>query len=370
MHKRRTSPQRPQKITLSGKNKNTLTPLSVAGFAENDINTLNKSAVSFIIHNLQNQPEEVLVEVWNRGILVFSDNQAVCLPANDRYCWSWDGYGNDDILDTKVLKSPDLLMRLRVRHNESSVVYDYPLNNSAAKVRWLDVRIDRSAYVVDVTLRPSFSYGGVSGQCAAVIPKSYAELEQLAKEGIERFWSRDGRLAQGIGESIITREGEFNVRITADINAEPKMANFKLIDRISARFGRSTSLVLLRRVYHNSGFYSHKLADSGQSANKATVLTSQKFQLTAAHEVGHLILDSFTRFTFRRDYSWSHKGTSTQYTQVALKNTPMPRTGEIDLMKYSDNPVSMQQQWLHTVASAEDVKGLIGLAGVVFSLKG
>ena len=68
------------------------------------------------------------------------------------------------------------------------------------------------------------------------------------------------------------------------------------------------------------------------------------------------------------EYSWSHKSTSTVLTQKPLDNNPVPAGGEIDLMHYhSDGPRNMLDYWARTVASENDVKGLLWLARVKFN---
>jgi len=51
-----------------------------------------------------------------------------------------------------------------------------------------------------------------------------------------------------------------------------------------------------------------------------------------------------------------------------MDNNPVPAGGEIDLMHYhSDGPRNMLDYWARTVASENDVKGLLWLARVKFN---
>lgn len=56
-----------------------------------------------------------------------------------------------------------------------------------------------------------------------------------------------------------------------------------------------------------------------------------EFKETAAHEIGHTILEAY-RGTI---YSYGHKGSVNPYTQNENdKATPYPASGEIDIMPY------------------------------------
>jgi len=67
-----------------------------------------------------------------------------------------------------------------------------------------------------------------------------------------------------------------------------------------------------------------------------------------------------------RKYSWTHNSSSTGLTQQPLPGTSYPSSGEIDLMQYSKAPYSIQDRWDRSVASEQDVTGLLWLTRVKF----
>lgn len=184
----------------------------------------------------------------------------------------------------------------------------------------------------------------------------------MAKAGIERYWSRNGSRAPGIGAAIQTAKGAYKVTVVADVNAEPSAKNFPLIEALDADFCRSTSFAIFKKIYHNQGFWS--------AARYPADFADGDFEHTAAHEVGHLILNKYGDRGLVPKYSWSHKKTSTVLTQSPLENHPVPGSGEIDVMHYHSDypsgPSGYQNFWSRSVASEQDVKGLLWLTRVQF----
>lgn len=142
------------------------------------------------------------------------------------------------------------------------------------------------------------------------------------------------------------------------------VSQFDLIENLDNEYGRSTSLAGFRKVNHNLGYYYDRYLQGKEK--DSYIATENQFKLDAAHEMGHVVLNKYAPHSFP-DYSWSHKGTSTVFTQESLSNTKMPRNGEVDLMKYSDDHASAMVQYLNSVAANEDVKGLVWLSRVKFN---
>ena len=93
----------------------------------------------------------------------------------------------------------------------------------------------------------------------------------------------------------------------------------------------------------------------------------EDFKHTAAHEFGHLILNEYGGGLIP-EYSWSHRGTSTVITQKRLPANLIPTSGEIDVMHYfTDDPSDDPDYWKRSVASEQDVKGLIFLTRIKFN---
>ena len=340
-----------------------LTPLQIPDFKElKGGSTENSETIDFLVTNRKQPADSLTLEVLDGSTLLYTEtNTATLLPAGE-HLWQWDGYNQTGVLDTKVLKSPNLKVRLTAVKGGQQQIEELALSNDAEEIEWVDARIDRSAQLVEITLRPSFSDGGVSGKNAKLTAKTFTELQTMAKAGIERYWSRDGSRAQGVGAPIQTAKGVYKVKVVADVNTEPSAKNFPLISSLSADFGRSTSFAMFKKIYHNQGFWS--------AANYPAGFADGDFEHTAAHEVGHLILNEYGDGGLVPEYSWSHKETSTVLTQSPVANHPVPGSGEVDVMHYhSDSPrgpLGYQDYWNRAGDSEQDVKGLLWLSRVQF----
>ena len=133
---------------------------------------------------------------------------------------------------------------------------------------------------------------------------------------------------------------------------------------MESEYGRSSSLAGFRKICHNYGFYYSRYIKGLEPDYNAAA--ESRFKLDSAHEMGHILLNKYGAGS-SPDYSWSHKKTSTVLTQEPLPGFKMPRQGEIDLMKYSDNPAPALIQYSNSIAANEDVKGLIWLSRVEFN---
>lgn len=340
-----------------------LTPLQIPDFKElKGGSTENSETIDFLVTNRKQPADSLTLEVLDGSTPLYAEpNTATLLPSGE-HLWQWDGYNQAGVLDTKVLKSPNLKVRLTAVKGGQQQIEELALSNDAEEIEWVDARIDRSTQLVEITLRPSFSDGGVSGKNTNLTAKTFTELQAMAKAGIERYWSRDGSRAQGVGAPIQTAKGVYKVKVVADVNTKPSAKNFPLISSLSADFGRSTSFAMFKKIYHNQGFWS--------AANYPAGFADGDFEHTAAHEVGHLILNEYGDGGLVPEYSWSHKETSTVLTQSPVANHPVPGSGEVDVMHYhSDSPRGprgYQDYWNRAVASEQDVKGLLWLSRVQF----
>lgn len=332
-----------------------LTPLDIFDFEEiAKGSSLNTELIDFSIHNRKKPADTVTIEVFDDARLVYAEQNAVKFIPSGVHIWQWDGYGSDGILDTRVLKSKKLKVVLTATKDTERQVLELKLRNKAKEVDWADVRIDRNAKVAEITVRLSFSDGGVEGTGT---PTSYADLEHMAARGIEFYWARSGKRGGGIGNPIDTSKGVYKVLVKADLNIAPKAEDFPLIEKLDPNFGRATSLGGFRKIYHNLGFWGGR-----------KVYADKDFEHTSAHEFGHLILNGYGRGWPVPNYSWGHKGSSTVVTQTPLEKHPIPKSGEIDLMEYhSDHPTNLLDYWDRSAAHEQDVKGLIWLTRTEFN---
>jgi hypothetical protein len=88
-----------------------LTPLEIPDFKELPSgSTKNKESIDFVVTRDKDKADDLLIEVFDGATLLFSDvNTSGLLSGGD---WQWDGYDTSGILDTKVLKSKNLKVRL------------------------------------------------------------------------------------------------------------------------------------------------------------------------------------------------------------------------------------------------------------------
>lgn len=347
-------------ISLKRGGNRVLTPLMIPDYEELAQGaTKNLETIDFLIRNRKQEADSLTLEVFDGEALLYSETDTAPLLPEGEHLWQWDGYDQGGILDTRVLKSEKLLVRLTARKGAEEQVTELRLGNSSQEADWVDARVDRNGGSVELTVRPSFSDGGVSGRNDKLTARTFGELKALAKAGVERYWSRDGSRGV-IGAPIQTEKGVFQVKVFAQVNKEPSAKNFPLIASISDDFGRSTSFAMFKNIYHNQGWWA--------AANYPVSFADQDFEHTAAHELGHLILNEYGDGGVIPEYSWSHKSTSTILTQTPLENNPVPASGEIDLMHYHSNgPSNMQDYWARSVAAEKDVKGLLWLARVKFN---
>lgn len=348
-------------INLKPDGNKLLTPLDIPDFDEIKNNSSsNTEIIEFIILNRKKPADTVSIKVFHEDTLIYTEpNSSQFLPSGE-HIWKWDGYSSDGILDTRILKSKNLKIVLTATQDNERQVITINLKNKAEQVEWTDARIDRNSKIVELTVRPSFSNGGVEGKKEGEGEENntpYSELLSMAASGIEFYWTRNGQRANGVDAPIRTPKGTYKAIVKADANAEPKAQNFPLIAKLDRNFGRATSLGGFRKIYHNLGFW----------GNRKT-FADEHFKHTSAHEFGHLILNEYGGGWPVPSYSWGHKGSSTVATQTPIENHDIPKSGEIDLMEYhSNNPSNYVDFWARSVAHEQDVKGLIWLTRIQFN---
>jgi uncharacterized Zn-binding protein involved in type VI secretion len=341
-----------------------LTPLEIPDYAELASGTTkNRETIDFLVINREQPADSLILEVLDGSTLIYAEADTAKLLPTGEHPWQWDGYSLAGVLDTKVLKSAALKVRLTAVKGGLQQIMELPLANKSEEVDWVDARVDRNAKTVEVTVRPSFSDGGIKGQNSNLTPLAYPALEAQAKRGIEHYWSRNGTRTQGIASGINTSNGLYRCTVQADINAKPSAKNFPLTENLTVDGGRSTSLGGFRVIHHNFGYWSVR--------RYPTFFADEEFMHTAAHEFGHLVLNEYGDGGLIPHYSWSHKDTSTVLTQNRKDNHYISATGELDVMHYfTEDPVG-EAAWLdfwdRSSISEQDVKGLLWLSRVEFN---
>ncbi|MFL0108216.1 hypothetical protein V2629_15930, partial [Tenacibaculum maritimum] len=262
-----------------------------------------------------------------------------------------------------------------------------------SEVKWVDVKINKSTKRIDVTLWVNLKDGGEigtekdctqvgSGQYSSIktvcpwkkIPekdikrygkppiksrtKSFKDLKQLALEGLSYHWGRNKN--HSIAKNVDINGELYKVFVNAINTTENAIAPLSTKFVTNGSPGRSRNWELSRILFYNVGFLFY---NDWKSLNPNNPVFKNKgwyfenndveeFKMTSAHEIGHEILLKYGG----HKYSKGHKGSSSIITQKS-KNIPLPKQGEIDLMKYYDKYYDKQR----TVASQKDVLSLLWL---------
>ena len=249
-----------------------------------------------------------------------------------RHVWRWDGFDDRNILDTTQLLGPDLRVTANVTKGGTTRSATENLDNEPNKVDWLSARINLGASSVEV--RVYVNYENESNMSAS----NLSHLKGLVAEGIRQYWSREVRVVNRM------------VQVTTTVVERPDHSLDLDMNYATGSFRRSPATGIVdTTLFYNLGHWQ----------NVATA--DADFKYTAAHELGHSILDE----TMGTGVSWTHKGTSTVFQTESSSTPSYPASGELDLMYYY---TGAQPQDFHsrTIAAEEDVRRLIWLCQVDF----
>ncbi|MCO7185439.1 hypothetical protein NH341_08375 [Tenacibaculum sp. XPcli2-G] len=368
-------------------------PLGIADYSGNS----ERGFVQFTYQIADNNAKELTLQIRDGSSVIYEEKitDANKLKQGE-HIWKWDGFDSGGILDTAKLTQYENLNLYTIgvdnSNNYSRKKLDFSMRYD--EVKWVDVKVDKNSKRIDVTLRVNLKDGGVRGvECKEVIhrdhlnpgmrtskkvcpwdkipqealsyygkspiknrTKSFEELKKMALEGINKYWSRH---SNNIGKGV-NINGEFYELYVNSLIFENGAKAPEITFLTNKEAGRSRNWELSRILFYNVGYLFY---DEWKSLSKNRSLYKNKgwyyengdeedFKMTSAHEVGHEIL---LKYGGHR-YSKSHKGSSTILTQED-KNIPLPKKGEIDLMKYYDNYYDKTR----TVASVKDVLGLLWL---------
>ncbi len=186
-----------------------------------------------------------------------------------------------------------------------------------------------------------------------------------------------------IAKDVKINEEAYEVYVNG-MNTEINHINsMVLIYNTNNDWGRSGNPGVLARTFYNVGYLEFSDGWGYDTEEKE----EKDFKLTAAHELGHTILESYGGVT----YSWQHKGSSYLFPQDEkpvkgneafidfFKKDNMkeyfgeyyPREGEIDLMKYynyemnvMDRRITVNMKEERSIAAEKDVLGLIWLTKI------
>ena len=303
------------------------------------------------------------------------------------YILFWNGFDSEGIYDSSIFDKKTFRARLTGIKGEKKKTAEVSFRTEYAEVNWVDVRIDQNNKRIDTTLRVNLKDGGAEGlspqeqsniyepaYTQTIYPwdkipqsdikkhkkepikertKSFEELRDMALEGINKHWSRH---AGNIGEGVQIGENFYEVFVNAEQNEKgmvaPRIIYFTNSE--NNNFNRSHNWFLSRKLFYKVGYVKENIWNYIDE-NKALL----DFQETSAHEIGHKLLEDYGGKT----YSYKHKGSST-WGQSPLKGTTYPKTGEIDLMKYTDEDFLPKDFYERVVLSKEDVIGILWLSKI------
>lgn len=256
----------------------------------------------------------------------------------------WDGFDNNDVYDSSVYAGKKFAAEISGTKDGVTEKREVTFSMDYSEVHWVDVRIDRSAKSILATIRIN-----LADEVDAKAAKSFGDLVSLALKGMDLYW---GRNSGNEGKNVQIGGAAYQVFINpVNENQSRTMPALGVNYDDSKEGSRSRNWWASRKLFYNAGLYSAypRLAD-------------MDFQHTAAHEIGHEILQAFGG---KNNYSYIHKGSSTLLTQEVNKKFKYPRTGEIDLMIYYDgeDPTHPfpRDYYTRSVAAEKDVLGILWL---------
>lgn len=320
------------------------------------------------------------------------------------YIIDWDGFDTNQIYDSTDFIESTFVAEIEGQANgQRQSASTTPFSFEYVEVKWVDLRVDRAAHKIDTTLRVDLQDGGALGtECTTQVigtdgtvdecpwdrvPESviarennrpplhapsrgFADLKQLALNGLRYHWSRNKGHAEAPTVKIAT--DEFEIFVEPVDTTTHSMDDINLVFNTNGswlRSGNPGSLaqnpiswfanVLPERIAYNAGYIDFSDWNEKSAWRYVTEASEDiEFAYTAAHEIGHEILKSYGTTA----YSYGHKDTSTVVTQSTKDTAPAcPAAGEIDLMKYYKySPLTSQIKRI--VAAEVDVLGLLWLS--------
>ncbi len=391
-----------------------------------DFEILNQEALEYHIHIFSGN-QSIYSRVFLPKINILPEDKRTTNSTKPqyykpgKYTIEWDGFDNSGILDSKWFLDKLKVQIEVIRLDKKGVIIEQEVafKKAIENANWLDVRISKPLKKVDILLRLNLTNGGANGvgECEEIpigadetitkcpwddVPqtvidakqkavlkarnRSFEDLVKLAVEGFKKHWSRN---ENNIGKGIMIDGIMYQVNVDAALlqnenealNSVPIIYNTNKSPIRSGNTGGSykdDSIMdnvlekipdgIIQRIAYNVGYIKY----SDGWGYKEAVAEDLKFMQTAAHEIGHELLQAYAGTV----YSWQHKGSSYFFPQDTKPVIPnwlnnivhkdyMPYingencpAGEIDVMKYYNDYSSYYER---IVASNSDILGLLWL---------
>lgn len=340
------------------------------------------------------------------------------------YNLNWDGFDNNEVYDSTRFAGKKLKAQITATKENKVKTKEIEFEVSYKEVNWVDVKIDRKAKRIDLTLRVDLKDGGATGlDCNTYtatdemsyetftpttkaedpfkdskiticdwdkIPqseinpshpiiktrtRSFTDLEKLALEGIDYHWGRNKN--HFIAKDVKVNNESYELYMNS-INAKEKaIGGIELVYNTNGNWRRSGNpgsvkdpmsaigaIVSRQAICYNVGYIYYldwyEFYKSKKWSYRLDTNEDVDFKFTSAHETGHEILKKYGG-TF---YSYGHKGSVNSVTQKMKDDAPAYKVNsEIDIMPYY--PSSPNLSLFKNYAAAEkDVLGLIWLTKI------
>jgi hypothetical protein len=331
-----------------------------------------------------------------------------------KHSYEWDGFDKSGKYNSRDI-SDELIFEITAKSADGDDDTAKKEVKMKRKFEWLDVLITKHPREIYVTLRVKFKDGGAKGLGlggnvpqeqrtagreplnAGTRTRDFERLRGLAIEGVNRYWGRNGNnplathdrnnplaayvkitdkkyevFVNAIDEPNSTKKQMKEIELVFNTNNESMFS--RNLGRLVWPFSILVKMFSGRAVYH-AGYIWHPERKAWRFWEDGPA--DKDFRHTAAHEIGHEILQAFGG----SGYSYTHKG-STTWSQKTKNDVPLyPDEGEIDLMKYyneqnqnetsstagqndasNTNEQNQLSQHKRYVAAEEDVLNLIWLA--------
>ncbi|MBS7253658.1 PAAR-like protein [Flavobacterium branchiicola] len=284
-------------------------------------------------------------------------------PAGE-YTILWDGFDNKEIYDSTRFNGKKLEAKITAVKDGKMKTKEIEFGSKYSQVQWTDVKIDRNAKRIDVTLRVNLTDGGDEGlNCQTInasdiyrmparticdwdkVPakvisaygnspikvktKTFDELKKYVLEGLNHYWSRNTNRGKNVMLNGVAYEVFVNTNNETD--RSKSMDDIPLVYHTNGPWGRSgnpASLIvnaipdtgMVQQISYNAGYIKRFSTDyvgldgwifqteidKEYPYGKNQYDAISDFKETAAHEIGHEILYAYSDATF----SWQHKGSS------------------------------------------------------------
>lgn len=366
----------------------TITPISSLDFTPLGIPAFNSKDASndqvWINYEIQGaEPDSLLIRLKTDSKVLAEETLTNLAKQPGKRVWKWDGYDQNGFLDTQYLKDNRLTVELLAQYKGRTIRQSTQFSLAAAGPEWLDLLIDRNAQTIEVKLRLNLKDGGQNGvgeQAPTEVQKAYASsfgatsrfaphnrlrsfgaLKILVYQGVRQYWSRPVTSPAGKAYTLTARAEDAKQQTMDDIalvyNTNNSVIRSSNPSRVRGVLSLVGNIVARERIAYNVGW----LENNGSWLERDVVHADKDFAHTAAHEIGHEILQAYGGDT----YSYGHRGSANAITQtvkaVGNGGETFPSHGNIDLMKYYNGRYDTSL-YTHSKASETDVKSLVYLA--------